>query len=215
MDNTPIELRNPSKLSQTNPLVLQWTSSYQTLCFFHAYEENSPCNYDFIDALVPDKTVITHFNMFKQYIDNVITLNTYIMKKFTSILNLSFSGWWFTFVGDIANLSGFINTTALSLRQNGAYGNIATLGTMKSITGLNMAGSSVSGTIEDFVAALYADSSVGAGDGKKSASGASRILIYFGSSTNITLNGAVQRNSGYLAWDDGGSAPTNIRIEQS
>lgn len=202
----PIELRNPEILKYTSNNSIVWDN---VMYFYAPWDENSPCNYDFIDELVPVKTGITSMRLYFYGDDyHQILIDCSILKKFTGITNFTFSNYYLCPIGDISNMNVFTGTTGLNFRDERAYGDIASLGTMTLLTFLNCAGSRITGSLNELVENLYQN-------GKKSASDASRIHIYFGSLSDIRLNGVTQRTSGYLAWDDGGSAPTNIRFENS
>ena len=127
-------------------------------------------------------------------------------------VNLTVINWYLNIkYGNIAYLSGLTELTQLNLRSAGVYGNIASLGNCTKLVLINFNDSSISGSIEDFVNAQY-----NASTPRKSASGSTRVRMYFNTSTNITFGGVETTSSGkYLAWDDGGSAPTNIRFENS
>lgn len=111
--------------------------------------------------------------------------------------------------GDLSSIQNLVNLTNLEILNTNIIGSITSLGKMTALTNLNMTNlNAVDGAIEDFVAALYTN-------GKKSASSSTRVRIY-SNGTNITLNGIKTNVNGkYLAWDDGGSAPSNIRFENS
>lgn len=203
---SPIELRNPELLKYTPNNSIVWDN---VMYFYAPWGENSPCSYDFIDSLVPVKTGITSLRL-ATYSDeyHLVLVDCSILKKFDSITNFSFSNYYFRPVGNISNMNVFTGTTNITFRDERAYGDIASLGTMTLLTTLNCSGSRISGSLNELVENLYQN-------GKKSASSSSRIHIYFGTLSDIRLNGVTQRTTGYLAWDDGGSAPTNIRIENS
>lgn len=139
-----------------------------------------------------------------------IYLTTESFAGFTELEEISY--FMYVSYGDIAYLSELTALKRLILRWPGVNGNISSLGALTALVSFNFNGSSIVGAIEEFVAAQYNATN----NPRKSASGATRILMYFDASTNITFGGnKITIANKYLAWDDGGIAPTNIRIENS
>lgn len=168
---------------------------------------------------IVDKSIISYiwFSWLSVFPNLVLTTNE--IAQFENLVELSNRTLRCKITGNISNLSNLKKVTIIgpSSIQNEQLGDISSLGNMKLLTTINLNGIGLVGSIENLVNALYADSASGANDGKKSASGASRIRIYFGDISTITFNGTEQTHgtNKYIAWDDGGSAPNNIRLENS
>lgn len=204
-----IYLRSPKNLVMCRNLTQYYDAS--TLIVFKSYPEQAPYDSSYIADLAVTKANITTVKHANGGIMNpLITTSTSTWKDFVNLTliddidNIT--------SGDISILASLTKLTGLYLMNPGVTGVLSSVGGMTALTRLNLNGSSVRGSIEDFVAAQYSAET----NPRKSASGATRIRMYFNDSTNITLNGTKTTISGkYLAWDDGGSAPSNIRFENS
>ena len=205
-----VTIRNPKKLQFLKGTSLLWNDG--TVMFIYApYTENTEMVYPNLMEKVENPSALNYVAFIGFDANNRGYIPTNFFVGLTGIIPFSLQVYSQP-IGDISVLANVNPFVSLPLRNKDVYGNIAVgLAKMTSLATLNINGSAVSGSIEDWVTALY-------GNGKKSASGASRITIHSTVDTyhNVTFNGNKLKVSGsYLAWDDGGSAPTNIRFENS
>ena len=112
-------------------------------------------------------------------------------------------------IGDVANIANLTSLYDVYMQYKETVGDLASLGKWTGLTYLNCMGSNIEGSIDGVDGLVYAQYN----NGRKSASGSSRIRLYL---NDVYFEGVQISISGkYLAWDDGGSAPTNIRLENS
>lgn len=205
-----VTIRNPKKLQFLKGTALL-NSTKTNMRVYAPYTENTGMVYPNLMEKVENPSALTGIVFVGFGENNGGYIPTNFFAELTGITPLSISAYTQP-IGDITVLANVNPFAILPLRNKDVYGNIAVgLAKMTSLTILNINNSAVSGSIEDWVSALYSN-------GKKSASGASRIRIYSTIDTyhNVTFNGnKLLVNGTYLAWDDGGSAPTNIRFENS
>lgn len=208
--NAGVTIRNPKKLQFLKGTAL--LNIARTVMYTYApYTENTGMVYPNLMEKVENPSALTGMAFVGFEENHRVYIPTEFFAGLTDVTPFATTAY-IQPIGDISVLANVNPFTILQLRNKDTYGNIAVgLAKMTSLTLLNINGSAVSGSIEDWVTALY-------GNGKKSASGASRITIYSTVDTyhNVTFNGNKLKVSGsYLAWDDGGSAPANIRFENS
>lgn len=205
-----VTIRNPKKLQFLKGTALL-NNAKTNMWIYAPYTEKTRMVYPNLMEKVENPSALTNISFIGFGENNVGFIPIEFFAGLTGITPFNLSVYSQP-VGDISVLANVNPFTVASFRNKDVYGDIAVgFAKMTSITSINFNGGALSGSIEDWVNALYSN-------GKKSASGASRIRVFstIGTYHNVTFNGnKLLANGTYLAWDDGGSAPTNIRFENS
>lgn len=199
-------LRNPQKLVYCNKDI---SLSGNMFTIFAGYTEDYPVDLSYLNNVLTDVSTVQTIRRGGPAEVGMAKSKTSDWSNWTGLTRIDSSSILMN-EGNISALSNLVNLTKIDLNVTGTTvtGDIASFGEMTSLVEMNINRTSIFGALEDFVSAQYSA-------GRKSTSSTSRVCIYASvGDCNITLGGVRQKPAGtYLAWDDGGSAPTNIRFE--